>query len=215
MSHIITMYIADQSRLMSYLSGDLDEHQQRTVRDYIHKDAREHQASLDRQGIDLGLSIPDALDHLLAGRPDADGDCVGNAYYGAMRHIIANIGSDPIEFGVYSKPSTFFGLLDDELRRAGVPADLLPHGFLYADLPDEIPFSIPSPLDGYPAFGRLPLAKTEAVADAYTAVLEAIDSSFVYDTKLLIKTMQTEHDEWQSALQYGHTMDTIFFSIQG
>ncbi|TGB16026.1 hypothetical protein [Streptomyces sp. MZ04] len=43
---------------MSYLSGDLDEHQQRTFRDYIRKDALEHQASLDHQGIDLELSIP-------------------------------------------------------------------------------------------------------------------------------------------------------------
>ncbi|MGW2238369.1 DUF7691 family protein [Streptomyces sp. NPDC001759] len=215
MSHIITMTTADQSRVVSYLQGELDATQQRMLRDHICKDAHTDQLSLERQGIDLGLTIPEALDHLLAGRADADGASLGHAYYKALQHIIDWCGSDPIEFGVYSKPSTFFGRMGDELRRLGVPADLLPLDFLFAGPPDEIPFHVPAPVDGYPAIGRLPLAKARPLAEAYAAVLDRMDHAFAHEAQRLIDMMRVEHDEWQSALQHGRTMDTLFFSIQG
>ncbi|GAA2358291.1 DUF7691 family protein [Streptomyces violaceusniger] len=216
MSHIITMTTADQNDIVSYLRGDeLDANQQRMLDDHIRKDAHSDQLSLERQGIDLGLTIPEALDHLLARHANADGEHVGIAYYKALQHIIDWSGSDPIDFGVYSKPSTFFGRMSDELGRLGVPADLLPIDFLFAGPPEEIPFHVPTPVDGYPAIGRLPLAKAEPLADAYTAALDRVDNAFTYETKKIIDTMRVEHDEWQSALQHGHTMDTLFFSIQG
>ncbi|MCO6004276.1 hypothetical protein NE236_04720 [Actinoallomurus purpureus] len=216
MSHIITMTTADQSRVVAYLQGgELNATQQRMLRDHIRKDARADQLSLEHQGVDLGLTIPEALDHLLAGHANADGEYVGYAYYKALQHIIDWSGSDPIDFGVYSKPSTFFGRMGDELRRLGVPADLLPLDFLFAGPPDEIPFHVPSPMDGYPAIGRLALARAKPLADAYAAVLDRMDNAFTHEAQRLIDKMRVEHDEWQSALQYGHTMDTLFFSIQG
>ncbi|MEV0530138.1 hypothetical protein AB0I66_42715 [Streptomyces sp. NPDC050439] len=67
-------------------------------------------------------------------------------------------GSDSSTLGSYSSPSTFFGLLDTELSRAGVARDLLPFDFLYSGPPAGIPFSIPGPLDGSPEIGLWPLA---------------------------------------------------------
>lgn len=215
MSHIITMTTANQSHVVSYLQGELDATQQRVLRDHIRKDAHTDQLSLERQGIDLGLTIPEALDHLLAGHATADGQHVGHAYYKALQHIIDWSGSDPMDFGVYSKPSTFFGRMGEELRRLGVPDDLLPLDFLFAGPPEEIPFPIPAPTDGYPAIGRLPLAKAKPLADAYAAVLDRVDIAFTHEVRSLMDRMRVEHDEWQTALRYGHTMDTLFFSIQG
>ncbi|QTD96019.1 hypothetical protein S1361_01610 [Streptomyces cyanogenus] len=41
-----------------------------------------------------------------------------------------------MDFGVYAKLSTFFGRMSDELRRLGVPEDLLPLDFRFAGPPD-------------------------------------------------------------------------------
>ncbi|MBO8190138.1 hypothetical protein ITI46_00155 [Streptomyces oryzae] len=215
MSHIITMSTAEQSRVVSYLQGELDETQQSVLTEHIRPAAQRDQLSLERQGIDLGLTIPEALDHLLAGYADAEGDHVGQAYYKALQHIIDWSGSDPMDFGVYSKPSTFFGSMGEELQRLGVPAGLLPLDFLFAGPPDEIPFHIPTPMDGYPAIGRLPLAQAKPLADAYAEVLDRMDSAFSQEAKRLIEMMQNEHDEWQTSLKYGYTMDTLFFALQG
>ncbi|MFJ3927727.1 hypothetical protein [Streptomyces sp. NPDC090022] len=216
MSHVISMKTATMSRILAYLpvAGELTDNQERVL-GIIREHARAGQASLDHEGIDWGITVPEALEHLLAGRPEATGPYVGNAYYTALQNIIECHGSDPTDVGVYSKPSTFFGLLDEELAGLGVPADLLPHGFLYAGVPEEIPFPIPSPLDGYPAIGHLPMARLKEVIDAYNAVLDRLDGSFTYDLKQLLELLQVEYDELQTSLKYGHAPDAILFWIQG
>ncbi|MFJ8646391.1 hypothetical protein ACIRNI_09720 [Streptomyces sp. NPDC093546] len=215
MSHVITRKTLTLSRMYAYLRGGEPTDQQKHFLDEMRQHAQATQRRLDYQDIDLGLTIPEALEHLVSGRADAEGPYVGNAYYTALLSVIECTGSDPIDVGVYSKPSTFFGLMDDELARLGVPADLLPHRILFADLPDGIPFHIPGPVDGYPAFGHLPLAKAKEVADAYSAVLDRLDDAFTYDAKHLIDIFENEHEEWQTALKYGHTMDTLLFWITG
>lgn len=151
MSHNIAYSTADKADVLAYLgsNGNLSGDQRRRL-DGMRKDARALQDDLDRQGVDWGLSIPDALDHLIAGRTDSDAECAGNAYNSALQHIIDHNASDPSQLGTYSKPSTFFGLVDDEMRRLGVPADLLPHGYFYGGLPDDFPY-VPYSIDGYPA----------------------------------------------------------------
>ncbi|MGW6919232.1 DUF7691 family protein [Kitasatospora sp. NPDC054939] len=215
MSHVITLLTADRNEILSYLGGAEQTGDRKRIADRMRERARAYQDSLDRHGVDWGLSVPDALEHLFAGRADERGGCAGNAYWTALWQVISSLGSDTDDLGVYSKPSTFFGLLQDELRGLGVPADLLPHDFLYAGPPDEVPFPIPYPMDGYPALGLLPLAKAEAVADAYTAVLDRLGADFAYDAKLLADKLRFEHREWQVSLKYGYTMDTVFFFIQG
>ncbi len=218
MSRIISFNTADKADVVGFLgaAGNLTTDQQYCL-GFIRERAEADQRDLERQGIDWGLSIPDALEHLIAGHARSKAECAGNAYYSALQHIIDCNGSDPSELGVYSKPSTFFGLMDDELRRLGVSADLLPHGFLFAGPPEEMPFHIPYPVDGSPDIGRLPLAKAKPAADAYRAVLDRLDDGFTYDLEELIEKLEFEHDEWVSASERlsWYTQDTIFFSIKG
>jgi hypothetical protein len=215
MSHIISYSTADKADVLAFLgsNGALSADQLRRL-DRVRKDARDHQDALDDQGIDWGLSIPDALDHLIAGRADSDAECAGNAYHAALQHIIDHNASDPSDLGVYSKPSTFFGLVGEELSRLGVPADLLPNGYLYGGLPLEFPF-LPCSIDGYPAIGHLPLAKAKPAADAYRAVLDRVDPDFRYDLQELIEKLDVEHTEWEHATREfdWYTQDTIFFSL--
>ncbi|WP_274565051.1 DUF7691 family protein [Streptomyces spiramyceticus] len=217
MSHNIAYSTADKADVLAFLgsNGNLTSDQRRTLDD-IREYAQAHQDSLDHQGVDWGLSIPDALDHLLAGRTDSDAECAGNAYNSAVQHIIDRNASDPYDLGTYSKPSTFFGLVDDEMRRLGVPADQLAHDYLYGGLPDDFPH-IPHSIDGYPAIGHLPLAKTKAAADAYRAVLNRMDPDFRYEVQKLIDKLDFEHDEWASRQgdywKDKHTQDTLFFKL--
>ncbi|TQK42300.1 hypothetical protein FBY35_0011 [Streptomyces sp. SLBN-118] len=215
MSHNIAYSTADKADVLAYLgsNGNLSGDQRRRL-DGMRKDARALQDDLDRQGVDWGLSIPDALDHLIAGRTDSDAECAGNAYNSALQHIIDHNASDPSQLGTYSKPSTFFGLVDDEMRRLGVPADLLPHGYFYGGLPDDFPY-VPYSIDGYPAIGHLPLAKTKPAADAYRAVLDRMDPDFRYDVQELIDKLDFEHNEWEYATKNvdWYTQDTLFFKL--
>ncbi|MEU2854545.1 DUF7691 family protein [Streptomyces syringium] len=218
MSRIISFSTADKADVLGFLgaAGNLTAHQHDLL-GFMRQAAEAQQRDLERQDIDWGLSVPDALDHLIAGRADSRAECAGNAYYSALQHIIDCNASDPSDLGVYSKPATFFGLLDDELRRLGVSDDLLPCGYLFSGPPREIPFRIPYPEDGSPDIGMLPLAKAKPAADAYSTALEQMDHAFTYDVQLLIDKLQFEHDEWASATERldWHTQDTIFFSITG
>ncbi|MFI0733013.1 hypothetical protein ACH4S9_29010 [Streptomyces sp. NPDC021225] len=214
MSKAITMKTVTLSETLAYVrGGELTALQEETL-GTMRERARADQHDLERQGIDWGLTVPEALEHLITGRADADGECAGNAYYTALLAVIGRTGSDPIDVGVYSKPSTFFGLMDDELRALGVPADLLPRSFLFAHFAELLPFGVPGPADGYPAIGYLPLAKAKTVADAYAAVLDRMDDDFTRHAELLIDKLNVEHEEWQTSLKYGHTMDTLVFWIE-
>lgn len=215
MSHNIAYSTADKADVLAYLgsNGNLTADQQRRLHG-MRKDAQTHQDDLDHQGVDWGLSIPDALDHLIAGRTDSDAEYAGNAYHSALQHIIDHNASDPDQLGTYSKPSTFFGLVDEEMRRLGVPADLLPHGYLFGGLPGGFPF-VPYSVDGYPAIGHLPLAQTKQAAGAYRAVLDRMDPDFRYDVQELIEKLEFEHAEWEYATKNidWYAQDTLFFKL--
>ena len=216
MSHDISYTTADKADVTALLGsggGDLTSDQRRRLAD-IRGDAQAHQADLEHQGVDWGLSIPDALDHLLAGHSSSDAERAGNAYHAALQHIIDHSGSDAAQLGTYSQPATFFGLVDEEMRRLGVPADLLPGGFLFGNLPGGFPF-LPGSIDGYPAIGHLPLASTKSAADAYRAVLDRLNPDFRHDVHTLIRKMDIEHESWEYATEKldWYTQDTIFFSL--
>ncbi|MGC4947066.1 DUF7691 family protein [Streptomyces sp. DT224] len=215
MSHNIAYSTADKADVLAFLGaeGDLNADQRRRL-DAMREAAQAHQDDLDHQGVDWGLSVVHALDHLIAGRTDSDAEYAGNAYVSALQHIIDHNASDPMQLGTYSKPSTFFGLVDDQMRRVGVPAELLPHGFLYGGLPRGFPF-VPHSVDGYPAIGHLPLAAAKPAAEAYGAVLDEIPADFRYDVRELIEKLEQEHDEWEYATKKvdWYTQDTLFFSL--
>ncbi|MGW0769399.1 DUF7691 family protein [Streptomyces sp. NPDC002676] len=217
MSRIISYNTADKADVLGFLggAGGLTSDQQRVL-GMVRERAQKSQLELDRQGLDWGLSIPEALDHLVAGHASSDAHYAAGAYYRALQHIIDCNGSDPSDLGVYSKPSTFFSLVDGELRRLNVSADLLVHDHLFSGPPEEIPFHIPYPVDG-PHIGMFPLAKAKPAADAYRAVLDQMDQGFRYDMQELIEKLEFEHTEWEYATKNidWYTQDTIFFSITG
>ncbi|MGC9501316.1 DUF7691 family protein [Streptomyces sp. WG7] len=217
MSRIISYSTADKADVLAFLGAadELTPDQQRLL-GIMREKARERQRDLDHQGIDLGLSIPDALEHLVAGHASSKAEYAAGAYYHALQHIIDRNASDPAELGVYSKPSTFFGLVDEELRRLGVSADFLLHDRLFSGPPEEIPFPIPYPVDG-PHIGMFPLAKAKPAAEAYRAVLDRMDESLRYDVREVIEKLEFEHEEWEYSTKNidWYTQDTIFFSITG
>ncbi|MFJ8540645.1 hypothetical protein ACIRFH_01260 [Streptomyces sp. NPDC093586] len=217
MSRIISYSTADKADVLAFLGAadDLTADQRRRL-GVMREKAQEHQHGLEDQGIDLGLSIPDALDHLVAGHASSTAEYAASAYYRALQIVIDRNASDPAELGVYSKPSTFFGLLDEELRRLGVSADLLLHDHLFSGPPAEIPFPIPHPVDG-PHIGMFPLDRAKPAADAYRAVLDRMDEGFRYDVREVIEKLEFEHEEWEYATKNidWYTQDTIFFSITG
>ncbi|MFG3245229.1 hypothetical protein [Streptomyces sp. NPDC048187] len=217
MSRIISYSTADKADVLAFLGAaeDLTADQRRRL-GIMRERARQRQRDLDRQDIDLGLSIPDALEHLVAGHASARGDYVASAYHHALQLVIDCNASDPADLGVYSKPSTFFGLVDDELRRLGVAPDLLLHDHLFSGPPAGMPFSLPYPVDG-PHIGTLPLARAKPMADAYRAVLDRMDEDFRYEVREVIEKLEFEHKEWEHATKNvdWYTQDTLFFSITG
>ncbi|MFI5942773.1 hypothetical protein ACIBCB_21295 [Streptomyces uncialis] len=215
MSHNISYSTADKADVLAFLGSSgtgLDTDRKRRLPGMLEA-ALAHQESLDDQGVDWGLSVPVALSHLFAGRMDSDAPYAGNAYTAALQHIIDFNASDPSGLGTYSAPSTFFGLVDDELSRLGVRADLLPRRFLFGGPGEEFP--VLHSVDGYPAIGHLPLARTKAAADAYRAVLDRIDPDLQLDVTQLIEALEFEHREWERATANvaWYTQDTLFFSL--
>ncbi|MEU9641277.1 hypothetical protein [Streptomyces sp. NPDC048188] len=217
MSRIISCSTADKAHVLAFLGAvdDLTADQRRRL-GIMRERARQRQHDLDRQDIDLGLSIPDALEHLVAGHASAQGDYVASAYHHALQLVIDCNASDPSDLGVYSKPATFFGLVDDELRRLDVAPDLLLYDHLFSGPPAGMPFSLPYPVDG-PHIGTLPLARAKPMADAYRAVLDRMDEGFRYEVREVIEKLEFEHKEWEYATKNvgWYTQDTLFFSITG
>ncbi|GAA3085111.1 hypothetical protein ACFQ0X_01145 [Streptomyces rectiviolaceus] len=218
MSRIISFSTADKSHIIGFLGAarHLTEEQQRIV-PFISERARAAQAEVERQALGWGLTVPEALDHLLAGHASSTAVAAGNGYAAAMQVLIDSNSSDSLDLAVYSRPETFFDALDGELRRVGVSADLLPGQYVMGGLPQDFPFSLPLPEHAMENFGSWPLEKTGPAADAYRAVLERVEESFTYDLKLLIDRLDLEHENWQECSQDRdwYTQDTIFFSITG
>ncbi|MFF3068861.1 hypothetical protein [Kitasatospora sp. NPDC057936] len=214
MSRIISYSTIDKAEVLAFLpAGDLTAVQQRVL-GLIRKRAQRAQDSLDEGGLDWGLTIPEALDHLLAGHAHCGAAYAPAAYATALQAIISLHGSDSSDLGVYSRPATFFSALDDELRRLGVGADLLMYKHLFFGW-DDVPFHLPTPVDG-PHIGVLPLAKAKPIADAYRAVLEQMEPDFDYDVRRLIEVLEVEHEDWEECKKNGwYTPDSIFFSITG
>ncbi|WP_455713564.1 hypothetical protein [Streptomyces smyrnaeus] len=105
--------------------------------------------------------------------------------------------------------------MGDELRRLGVPADLLPLDFLFAGHPRRSPFTFrrtwtgtrPSAVCRWPRPSHSPMPTPQSWT-AWT-------TPSPHEAKTLVDMMRVEHDERQRALRSGPTMDTLFFSIQG
>jgi hypothetical protein len=213
MSHTISVSTASTSKITRYLDGSALTPSEQWSLDLMRKRAHGQQEELDEQGLDWGLSLPEALAHLTEGRADAPGACAGNAYRAALQIVIYHTGTDTTTHGTYAKPSTYFGLMDEELQRLGVSDELLVHRFLYAGPPEDLPVVLPPSLDGYPEIGHLAIARAKEVAESYQAVRARVHADFRHELDRLTDLFLVEHEQWGAAVADPESQDTIFFSL--
>ncbi|MFF2194587.1 hypothetical protein [Streptomyces sp. NPDC058157] len=217
MSKVVNYSMANRGAVLRFLPAvDLSADESRRLGN-MRRSARERQDSLDYQEVDWGLSVPDALEDLIAGRADSRAEYAGSAYFAALQIIIDHNASDPSTLGSYRSPVTFFSHLDGALSRAGVPEELLSWQYIFSGPPSEIGFPIPRPVDGSPEIGCWPLAKAGPAVEAYRAVLDRIDPELRYDLEELIKALDDWASEWnegQGAWWWAED-GSIFFSITG
>ncbi|MFJ8390657.1 hypothetical protein ACIQ9Q_40480 [Streptomyces sp. NPDC094438] len=217
MSKVVNFSMANPGAVTRFLAArDLSADESRRLGS-MREAAQDHQDDLDAQGVDWGLSVQDALEHLIAGQADSTGDYAGSAYYTALQIIIDHNASDSETLGSYRSPATFFSALDDALSAAGVPAELLPNQYIYSGPPSKIGFYIPRPLEGSPEIGCWPLAEAGPAVDAYRAVVDRIDTGLRYDLEELINALDGWSSEWiegRGAWWWAED-GAIFFSITG
>jgi hypothetical protein len=217
MSKVVNYSMANRGEIARFLPArDLGDDGSRLL-ESMRARARARQDGLDAQEVDWGLSVPDALEELIAGRADSTAEYAGSAYYAALQIVIDHNASDPSTLASYRSPSTLFSALDDALSAAGVPADLLPHQYIYSGPPSEIGFRIPSPLEGSPEIGCWPLAKAGPAVEAYRAVLDRVDADLRYDLEELIKALDSWYSEWAEGqgTWWWAEDGSVFFSITG
>ncbi|MFI6689328.1 hypothetical protein [Streptomyces sp. NPDC050485] len=217
MSKVVNFSMANPGRIVRFLPAqDLSAEETRLL-GLMREAARSHQEDLDYQDVDWGLSIQDALEHLITGQADSTADYAGSAYYTALQIIIDHNSSDSETLGSYRSPATFFSALDDALSTAGVPKDLLPAQYLYSGPSLHIDFYIPRPLEGSPEIGCWPLSNAAQAVDAYRAAVDRIDADLRYDLEELITALDGWASEWvegRGAWWWAED-SSIFFSITG
>ncbi|MET8493428.1 hypothetical protein ABZW15_18565 [Streptomyces cellulosae] len=85
MSRVITYNTATKAGVLSYLgAGEKLTAEQHRVLGMVRERAEAAQENLDAQGLDWGLPIPEALDHLLEGRADSTAEYAAGAYARAL-----------------------------------------------------------------------------------------------------------------------------------
>lgn len=213
MSHTISVSTASTTRIARFLGATDMTASERWSLDLMRDRARQQQDELDEQGLDWGLTLPEALRHLTEGRAEAPGPCAGNAYRAALQIVIYHAGTDTTTHGTYATPSRWFGSMGEELQRLGVPGGMLPHRILYAGPPDHLPVALPPSLDGYPEIGHLPIARAREVAASYQGVRDRVHGDVRDELDRLIDLFLVEHGQWGAAPDAPEAQHTIFFSL--
>ncbi|WP_432120020.1 DUF7691 family protein [Streptomyces sp. bgisy032] len=203
MGHCLEMSTGDMRTVVRLLTSvERSEQQERTLA-RIRAECARTDARFREQGIDLEVSIRQALDELVDGTPSTD---LCPAYSYAFYQAVAAHFSDPTDLGTWRRPSWFYAL-DDELAHHGVPSDLLPGTFLFSGPP----LRLPHPGDAVPAIGTLPARRAAALADAYESVLVRLSPEFRDAARRFAEVMRFEAAEWESARRRGTNPDTLLF----
>ncbi|MBK3544949.1 hypothetical protein [Streptomyces sp. MBT60] len=217
MSKIVNYNMASRTRVAQFVTGrDLTADDKETL-EQVREMAHMRQADLERQEVDWGLTVPDALEHLLSGRADSPAEWAGNAYYTALQHVIDYSGSDISTLASYSSPITLYSVLDKELGAAGVEPGLLPTQYIFSGPPSEIPFHIPRPPEGSPEIGVWPMQKAGPAIQAYREALDRIDPDLRYELSELIEALDGWYSGWHRNrdMPWWREDTSIFFSVAG
>ncbi|MEU8775471.1 hypothetical protein [Streptomyces sp. NPDC048606] len=217
MSKVVNYSMANRGEVARFVPAlDLSADEARRL-DNMRVRAKARQDSLDQQGVDWGLSIPDALEELVTGKAESSAEYAGCAYYAALQVIIDHNASDSATLASYRSPVTYFSALDDALGAAGVPAELLPYQYVFSGPPAEIGIRVPRPTDGSPEIGCWPLAKAVPAVEAYRAALGRVDADLRYDLGELIEALDGWASDWTAneGAWWWAEDGSIFFSITG
>ncbi|WP_435835521.1 DUF7691 family protein [Streptomyces avermitilis] len=203
LGYCLEMSTGDMREVMRLLTAVERTPKQERALGIVREGCAKTDARFREQGINLDVSVEQALHELIEGVPRG---ARGAAYTYAFHEVVAAHFSDPTDLGVWSRPSWFFAL-DDELARHGIPADLLPGSFLFSGPP----LRLPHPGDAFPQIGVLPTPRAAALAAAYEAVADRLGPDYRVTARKFAELMRFEAEEWESAQQLGQTLDTIFF----
>ncbi|MEU5091528.1 hypothetical protein [Streptomyces sp. NPDC021356] len=203
MSHHLEMSTGDMRQVVRLLTAVEPTPEQQRILAIVRERCEETDARLREDGIDSDVSVRQALDELMDSGFSKDMD---PAYRRAFHAAVACHFSDPTDLGWWRRTS-WFGHVDDELARHGVPSELRLMSFLFSGAP--IP--LPHPGDVAPSIGTLPAPRAAAVADAYEAVLPRLDEESADTVGRFAEVLRFEAEEWESARELGQNLDTIFF----
>ncbi|MEU3492127.1 hypothetical protein ABZ747_01365 [Kitasatospora cineracea] len=205
---------ANKAEVLELLnSGGRPTEQQAEVLARVRPTAVALEERLVRQGVRSEPPVPEALEQLLAGQVDLTGPADGIAYKRALQLLLAQSGSDVGLLGGYRRPVQWFARVDDELKAAGVPAELLPFHALFGGPPAGFPDLGVSP-DGHPDTGCFPLERSGAARDAYRAAAPLVDPECRADVQALAELFDVEDDSWRYGVEhFAHYSDTLFFLI--
>ncbi|MGW0864508.1 DUF7691 family protein [Streptomyces sp. NPDC002611] len=201
--YCLEMSTGDMRTVVRLLTAvERSERQERTLA-RVRTECERTDVRFREQGIDLDVSIAQALEELIEGTPSTD-LCPSYSY--AFYQAVAAHFSDPTDLGQWRRPTWFYAM-DDELARHGVPSDLLPGSFLFGGPP----LRLPHPGDAVPAIGTLPAQRAGALTDAYGSVLDRLDPEYRDAARRFAEVMRFEAEEWESARKLGTNQDTILF----
>ncbi|MER7343311.1 hypothetical protein ABT403_36470 [Streptomyces sp. NPDC000075] len=159
---------------------------------------------LHAQGIDLDVSVAQALEELLDGTVSA---ARGPGYHHALHALIAPHFSDTHDLGDWRRQSWFW-TVDEELSRAGLPARL----GISQILMSGPPVRLPPAGDTTPWMGTFPTELAAEFTAAHEAVLDRVDPEVRETVEVFLKAIRFEAEEWASADEDRRSrQDTMFF----
>ncbi|MER6115685.1 hypothetical protein E6R60_36205 [Streptomyces sp. A0642] len=217
MSKIVNYSMASRGKIARFLPGQNLSADDVRLLDRMRGAARALQEDLDAQGVDWGLPVQEALEHLVSGRADSPAEGAGSAYYSALQIVIDHNGSDISTLASYRSPVTVFTTLDDLLSAEGVAAELLPSQYVFSGPPSEITFPVPRPLEGSPAIGCWPMQKAGPAIQAYRKVVDRIDADLRYELSELIEALDGWYADWADSegARWWTEDASVFFSVVG
>ncbi|MDA5283660.1 DUF7691 family protein [Streptomyces sp. NPDC054904] len=158
---------------------------------------------LRSRGVDLEVSVAQALEQLLDGEVDGR---EGPAWTYALHALIAAHFSDTHDLGDWARQS-WFSTVDEELSAAGVPPHLSISEIIMSGPPVRVPF----PGDTVPWMGTFPTAEAAAFVAAHEAVFDLVEPEVRETAEYFVKAMRFEAEEWEAAEEGERVNDTLFF----
>ncbi|MFH7600222.1 hypothetical protein WDV06_34765 [Streptomyces racemochromogenes] len=203
MGHLVmsTGSMRDAMRLLTAVERTPE--QERTLVT-VREQCRTVDGRLHAQGIDLDVSVAQALEELLDGAVTAER---GPGYHYALHALISPYFSDTHDLGEWRRQSWFW-TVDEEVSRTGLPARLA----LSQILLSGPPVRLPPAGDSTPWMGTFPTELAAEFVAAHEAVLGRLDPEVRETVEVFLKAIRCEAEAWASTAEgLRSRQDTMFF----